>query len=1193
MIQSRIRRATMAAAFRPRLDRLEARDVPAIFTVINTNASGPGSLDAAINSANISADPLDFVHFNIPVVGVATIQPLGPLPIPASGVTIDGRTQPGWSANNPVIEIDGSLAGISTNGLNLSNNNVEIRDLIINRFGGNGINVFNATNTTVAGCWIGLNKTGNAIAENGGLAVNIAGTLPTVSFTLGGSAAADRNVVLDDGAAIISGTDVAGPVIRGNFIGTDRFGILDLTANAGPQSGIALGGTAGKFTIAGNVISGLASYGIAVDTGAKDSVITGNFIGLASDGVTQLRNGDTGIVLNGAVNFTVGGTATTDRNVIATNGYDDGTNGSGAGIILTGTASGNTILGNYLGCDSNGLTFSGLNYQAYGVQVSGSASNNTIGGTAAGAGNVFAGNGHTIRTYGAGVFVTGAASGTNVFGNYFGVLANLTTKAANLFHGAEFAGTGTGNVFGGTGAGQGNFVLGNGSTYGSGVRVSGENVTIRGNVISGSKNGGIQLDGAKNIAIGGNTVGLGADGVTVVANNGHGIDGYNGCSTISIGGTALADRNIFSSNDQGIRFDGGNTFSIVNNYFGVDKTGSLDLGNKGSGILLVNTNTVSIVGNLTSGNGGDGIALDNSSLVTITGNIAGMDATGTNVINNSFSGVAMFNGSNNVTIGGPLVSDRNLLSGNGTGVYIGGSGSQLNVVQNNYIGVDKSGAVAAGNTFRGLWLDGAPNNTIVGNVISASTNEGLVINSGSGSGNSIKGNLIGTDATGTIALGNGQRGIGIYSAANNLIIGGTGVGEGNVISGNKGSGIEMYDAGTSNITIQGNFIGTDKSGAIDLGNAFNGIVVSNVSTAFIGGVGAGEGNTIAFNKAAGIIVVDNTLSGLIRGNSIYSNVGLGIDLGANGVTANDALDPDLGPNLLQNFPVLTSATAGASTTVIGSVNSTASTALTIDFYANPTGTAQGKRYLGSTNVTTDGAGNASFNVNTLASSTAGEAVTAVAIDPAGNTSEFSAAVTTPGAAIPAKVTNLVINNGATQRSRVLSIRIEFSQIVTFTGGLAGAFQLNKVGGGSVTFDTVNSVIDNSGSGTKVTFAFALTGPTDGAVGSVSLADGRYILTANAANISNANGNLDGNGDGTGGDNYNSPSAANSPPTVAPTGIFRLFGDADGNGQVNSSDFLNFRLAFLSSDPTFDFNGNGSVDSSDFLAFRINFLKVIV
>ena len=121
--------------------------------------------------------------------------------------------------------------------------------------------------------------------------------------------------------------------------------------------------------------------------------------------------------------------------------------------------------------------------------------------------------------------------------------------------------------------------------------------------------------------------------------------------------------------------------------------------------------------------------------------------------------------------------------------------------------------------------------------------------------------------------------------------------------------------------------------------------------------------------------------------------GLGIALNNDGVTANDNKDPDTGPNKLQNFPIITSA---STTTVTGSLNSRPSKTFTIQFFSNPapnfpTGFGEGETFLGEKTVTTNDRGRATFNFNTSVS--AGQLVTATATDASGNTSEFSQALT--------------------------------------------------------------------------------------------------------------------------------------------------------------------------------------------------------
>ena len=179
--------------------------------------------------------------------------------------------------------------------------------------------------------------------------------------------------------------------------------------------------------------------------------------------------------------------------------------------------------------------------------------------------------------------------------------------------------------------------------------------------------------------------------------------------------------------------------------------------------------------------------------------------------------------------------------------------------------------------------------------------------------------------------------------------------------------------------------------------------MAEASNVTIGGTAAGEGNVIAYNGGwAGIAVVHSGIT--IRGNSIFDNPGdapgngLGIDLltAGLGVTLNDAGDADTGPNGGQNFPVITSVTyGGASTTVAGTLNSTAATSFDLDFYADPVCSRrpqdlpEGKTYLGSVQVTTDGSGNAVFNEALPVAVPDGSPVTATATAPDGSTSEFT------------------------------------------------------------------------------------------------------------------------------------------------------------------------------------------------------------
>ncbi|MEX0879780.1 MAG: S-layer homology domain-containing protein [Thermoanaerobaculia bacterium] len=161
-------------------------------------------------------------------------------------------------------------------------------------------------------------------------------------------------------------------------------------------------------------------------------------------------------------------------------------------------------------------------------------------------------------------------------------------------------------------------------------------------------------------------------------------------------------------------------------------------------------------------------------------------------------------------------------------------------------------------------------------------------------------------------------------------------------------------------------------------------------------------NNIVANGIAGIAVLlpaTTPMPTTISQNAIFANAGLGIDLVPGGVTANDVGDGDGGPNGLQNFPLIQSVEhlgpQGAGTRILGNFHSTASTTFDLEFFANPACSnfprefLEGETYLGTSQVTTDGSGNAAIDVTLPVQTEAGVRISATATDPSGNTSEFS------------------------------------------------------------------------------------------------------------------------------------------------------------------------------------------------------------
>jgi len=397
--------------------------------------------------------------------------------------------------------------------------------------------------------------------------------------------------------------------------------------------------------------------------------------------------------------------------------------------------------------------------------------------------------------------------------------------------------------------------------------------------------------------------------------------------------------------------------------------------------------------------GGDGIQLSTNGGNTIQGNYIGTDATGTADVGNSSVGVYIVGVPGN-TIGGTAAGAGNVISGNNSiGVFIAGSAAGGNTIQGNYIGTDATGTADLGNASVGVQVNFAPGTTIGGmaagarNVISGNDSYGVSITGNMATGNQIQGNYIGTDVSGTADLGNTAEGVSILGAPSNTI-GGTSAGGRNVISGNDGHGVSIAGSAPGN-KIQGNYIGTDLTGTLDLGNTSNGVYIWNdANDNTIGGALTGSGNTIAFNGGDGVHVESGT-GNLIDPNSIHSNAGLGIDLGGDGVDTNDPLDADVGANALQNYPELTSVLVHAGDTAIkGTLSSTVTTDFALEFFSNAScdgsGNGEGEKFELSSVESTDGGGSVSFTVLVGSVLTVGRFITATATSPGDNTSEFSA-----------------------------------------------------------------------------------------------------------------------------------------------------------------------------------------------------------
>lgn len=381
----------------------------------------------------------------------------------------------------------------------------------------------------------------------------------------------------------------------------------------------------------------------------------------------------------------------------------------------------------------------------------------------------------------------------------------------------------------------------------------------------------------------------------------------------------------------------------------------------------------------------------------IEGNFIGTDAAGSyfarKLIGSGYaSGVKLAYGASNNVIGGASVADRNVLSGNAShGVGMHDEGTDSNIVVGNLIGLTPSGKGRLANKAVGVDLNyGASYNVVGGtfagqrNVISGNGREGVEVSHHEAGafprGNRVVGNFIGTDLTGENAPEYSRNGLGNKTPLNavNLVDGARdSVVENNVIGNAAGSGVAINGSGRSYTIgnkVYANRIGISRGGRV-LPNGAAGVrIFAGAKRSQIGP------NNIIANNPVGVQVSDTSThsNGIIR-NSIYGNTGLGIDLATLGLKYNS------------KPPVLASATnRGGVTTVRGTLSGTPHNTSRIEFFSNPKGTYQGKRFIGETEVTAGPDGKVSFLFRPTKVVRTGQPITATTTAVGSNTSELSA-----------------------------------------------------------------------------------------------------------------------------------------------------------------------------------------------------------
>ncbi len=519
---------------------------------------GVVSLREAMCAANNNASP-DTIQFDIPGCGSGcAIQPTIALPVLTDDdTTIDGYTQDGASPATDTapatlrVELDGSSIA-NNNGFNITSSGNVIRGLVINRFSWNGVG--------------------------------------------------------------IGGSEATGNVIAGNYIGTDSTGFSELGNGLG---GIFIGLGAQNNTIGGdepaerNIISGNYWGGVGIHgSGTTGNTVSGNYIGIAADGLYDCANLFHGVyIYGGAQNNAIGGNTSGERNVISGN--------SEKGVLIYGdVTTGTVVSGNYIGVDASGLT--AVMNNADGVSIAGGARENIIGGAGEGEGNIISGNSYS------GVLIEGAGTEANrVSGNFIGVDASGLAVLPNGGNGIAIWSSGRDNLIGG-------------------------DSEEKRNVISGNNEHGIYIDGGGSNEIVGNYIGLDSSGLAALPNENDGImirDSGNN----TVGGETFAEMNFISGNEYGIWIEesGATGNWIHGNAIGMAVNGE-PLGNGYGGVHIsigAQHNTIGRdegnngLGNFIAYNGGDGVDVDTP---TAFGNAISHNA----IFANGGLGINLTNGSN-------------------------------------------------------------------------------------------------------------------------------------------------------------------------------------------------------------------------------------------------------------------------------------------------------------------------------------------------------------------------------------------------------------------------------------------------------------------------------------------------------------------------------------------------------------------
>jgi CSLREA domain-containing protein len=965
------------------------------------------------------------------------------------------------------------------------------RNLISGNFGqGIKLNSYSevaSANNLIQGNYIGTDKNGTAALPNG-WGVDIESSPNNL---VGGMAQGARNLISGNfGGVVLGRPEAAGNVVQGNYIGTTADG---LSALPNTFAGVSISGGSnnligGTTVAARNVISGNGNYGIQLSTSfgplaANDNTIQGNYLGLNAIGTIALGNTFAGVILQGANGNTIGGAA------------------PGAGNVITGNQLGIAVF------NLNETTTLGNNLQAnsiYGNSGLGIA-HNSINGIANDPDDADTGEN---KFQNAPVLANLSTPGTVT-----GLLDSLPANSAYPVRIEFFANVSCDNA--GAGEGKvylGATLLNAPGTFNfSYAPVAGQPVITATATDNEGNTSQFSNCGCSLITLAPTTLppGTTAQPYNQTVSASGGVGPY----TFSLsGGTLPANVTLNSTTgalsgtpstagafEFTLKATDANGCSGTQAYTVTVAVGcpTINLSNTTLSFTVVDTASVS-----TTLSAFGGVAPYS---FTATGLPPGMTLTGTGATSRVLGGTPAAPGTYSLTL---MATDANGCTGSRTYLLIVHSATPTLLVttaadefDTNPAACSLREAIIAANTnspyggcaagqpgydtigfaeaYSIALTDGLPApsepvfiNGLAGNervelngaaasatqmillesayhylkslVINRAPFSAINLNGPNALRNVIEDCYLGTNQAGTAALPNG-RGIGIFSGPTLNRIGGFGVLP-NVISGNSGDGVYIFSSPSNQLV--SNRIGLPVTGNLALGNGGSGIRLHNSSSTAISSA------TIAHNLIGISVTSDGPAATGNRflTNIMFSNTQLGIDLGADGVTANDALDADAGPNRLQNFPVLNPVTTAG--TLTGSLDTAAANAnypIRLEFYANSacdtSGHGEAEMLLGVISVANaTAASNFTFNY-TVAQTIGKPYITAIAIDGAGNTSEFAAcrqAFTCPDVTIaPETLPTALVGNDYSAQLSLNGAGVTASNSLAITGDLPPGITLNQ------------------------------------------------------------------------------------------------------------------------------------------------------